>query len=467
MPIRALLAFSILSLLSFATVARAENDRLVLVSPHWEGIRYEYEQAFKRHYRAQTGRDVDVEWLSIGGTSDILRYLRSEYGKRPDGIGIDVFFGGGIDPYFQLADLKLLHPYRLPDDLLNRVGKEIGGLPLYDPEYRWYGAALSGFGILYNRIVLRLLHLPEPKTWADLGDPRLFSWVGSGDPRGSGAVHMAYEMVLQAYGWEKGWEVLTAMGGNVRNFVSGSGQTPKDVTVGEVAYGMSLDFYAAIQIAEAGADKIGYVMPKGQTSVNPDAIAILKGAPHLSVAEAFVQFVMSEAGQRLLMLRLGAPGGPVRYELRRFCVIPDLYARVAGMSDVTDNPFLWETGLRYDSAKGAKRWNVLNDLIGVLLIDSHAQLSEAWKRQIREGLSPEGGLAAMPVSEAEALALADRWKDVEFRSRTLSAWTVFARKKYGGAQGDGGMGWVDALTLAFSATLMVGMVVYMWKNRRL
>jgi hypothetical protein len=275
---------------------------------------------------------------------------------------------------------------------------------------------------------------------------------------------MAYEMVLQAYGWEKGWEVLTAMGGNVRNFVSGSGQTPKDVTVGEVAYGMSLDFYAAIQIAEAGADKIGYVMPKGQTAVNPDAIGILKGAPHLSAAEAFVQFVMSEAGQRLLMLRLGAPGGPARYELRRFCVIPDLYARVSDVSNVTDNPFLWETGLRYDSAKGAKRWNVLNDLIGVLLIDSHAQLSEAWKRKGR--LGPGGGLAAMPVSETEALALADRWKDAEFRSRTLSAWTVFARKKYGETGGDRGMGWVDALTLALSATLTVGMVVYMWKNRR-
>lgn len=468
MPTKAILTLSVLSLLSLTTVARPENDRLVLVSPHWEGIRYEYERAFQRHYRAQTGRDVDLEWLSIGGTSDILRYIRSEYGRRPDGIGIDVFFGGGIDPYLQLADLNLLHPYKLPDDALGRIGREIGGLPIYDPEYRWYGAALSGFGILYNRVVLRLLHLPEPRTWADLGDPRLFSWVGSGDPRGSGAVHMAYEIVLQAYGWEKGWEVLTRMGGNVRNFVAGSGQTPKDVTVGEVAYGISLDFYAAIQIAEAGADKIGYVSPKGQTAINPDAIGILKGAPHPGVAEAFVNFVMSDAGQKLLMLRVGAPGGPTRYELRRFCVIPDLYARVAGQSDVADNPFLWEAGLRYDSEKGAKRWNVLNDLIGVLLIDSHAQLTAAWKRLIREGITPEGlrRLAATPVSEAEALALADRWKDAEFRGRTLSAWTAFAREKYGGAQGDRGASWADALTLAFSAMFTAGLVAYMWKNRR-
>jgi hypothetical protein len=255
---------------------------------------------------------------------------------------------------------------------------------------------------------------------------------------------MAYETVLQAYGWDRGWEVLTAMGGNVRNFVSGSAQTPKDVAVGEVAYGMSLDFYAAIQIAEAGADKIGYVMPKGQTTINPDAVAVVRGAPHRETAEAFVRFVMSEPGQSLLMLKTGLPGGPTRYELRRFGVIPDLYARLAGLTHVTDNPFLWEAGFRYDSAKGAKRWNILNDLIGVLLIDSHDQLTRAWKRLNRQGPDPEGlrRLAAMPVTETELLALADRWKDPEFRSRTMADWTAFAREKYGGPPAAGGAaGW--------------------------
>ena len=71
-------------------------DRLVLISPHADEIQIEFEAGFKRAYRADTGRKVDVEWLDIGGgTSSILRYIKSEFGRSPEGMGIDLFFGGG------------------------------------------------------------------------------------------------------------------------------------------------------------------------------------------------------------------------------------------------------------------------------------------------------------------------------------------------------------------------------------
>ena len=443
-----------------------DADHLVLMSPHSDEIQNEFESAFVAFYQKATGRDVQVEWLDIGGgTSSILRYIKSEFGRSPEGIGIDIFWGGGTAPYVDLSERGLCHAYRLPDALLQRLPAQVGGVPLCDSAYRWYGTTLSGFGIVYNRRVLEILNLPIPKTWADLGAPELFSWVGSGDPRKSGSVHMAYELILQAYGWEKGWEVMTTLGANVRNFGASGSYAPKEVAVGEVAYGLSIDFYAWAQAAEVGDDYVGFVMPDNLTIVNPDGIAILKGAPNLEVAQAFLEFVMSDAGQKLWFLKKGSPGGPVNKQLNRFTVLPDLYTRYRDDAAVKLNPFEWRSDLIYDAERGSGRWRVLNDLIGVMIIDSHRALQAAWKDAMKDGVSKEErrALAAVPVSEDEALALAQAWDDAEVRNRTMAAWTDFARAKYGTHDMPWSVRFINAMTLIFPLGIAACVVAYLWR----
>jgi len=47
-------------------------------------------------------------------------------------------------------------------------------VPIYDPEHRWFGVALAGFGFVYNKRVLTLNRWPEIATWRELGSaPRL------------------------------------------------------------------------------------------------------------------------------------------------------------------------------------------------------------------------------------------------------------------------------------------------------
>ena len=36
-------------------------DQLVIVSPHNESIRFEFEQAFRKHYQEKTGRKVMID----------------------------------------------------------------------------------------------------------------------------------------------------------------------------------------------------------------------------------------------------------------------------------------------------------------------------------------------------------------------------------------------------------------------
>ncbi|HKY10094.1 MAG TPA: extracellular solute-binding protein [Candidatus Binatia bacterium] len=442
-------------------------DKLVLISPHWEGIRYEFERAFKARYQKETGRTVEFDWMDVGGSSETLRYVESEFRNKPRGIGIDVIFGGGYDPYLALKKAELLERYVLPKPLLEKIPPKLTGVPLYDPEHTWYGATLAGFGIIYNKAVLGLTKLPLLTTWEDLASPQAFGWVGSSDPRKSGSVHMVYEIILQAYGWEKGWRIITGMGANVRNFTNAASQIPKDVAIGEVAYGLAIDFYAWAQVKEAGEDKIGFLMPNNLTIITPDAIGILKGAPNLEVAKAFIRFVTSEEGQKLWLLVEKAPDGPQRFQLNRFSVLPSLYALPPQTTAVKLNPFTWQSDFAFDPQLSADRWSIVNDLIGALVIDQKHLLTRAWK----DGLEKRANeaefqrLAAMPIGAHEALALARaEWKNPSLRNQKLTEWIHFARSKYllGVKPPIIRYEWYSLFAFVF---LSLGLSVYGWKKR--
>ncbi len=407
--------------------------KLVIITPHWEGIRHEFSRAFSAWSERQLGYATDIEWLALGGTSDAVRYVRSEFKRAPEGINVDIFFGGGLDPFLQLKKEGLLQPCRISPSVLDPIPPTLTGIELYDPDHQWFGACLSGFGIIYNKRVLQLLKLPEPREWAGLATPRYFSWVGSGDPRSSGSVHMAYEIILQAYGWERGWSIILRMAGNIRNFSRAASDVPKDTALGEIACGLAIDVYAWSQIAEVGSDRIGFLLPEGLTVINPDSIAVLKGAPHPDLAEKFLEFTLSEAGQKLFVLHKGAPDGPQQYELGRMPIIPGLAAKLGKEAAVPLDPFRWKGGFTYNAAKGALRWNLLNDLIGAVIIDNHQELMMAWDKvrnsDMRGGLARE--LTAPPLLEAEAMRLAaGDWQRPERRSSIRAQWSAAAKSRY-------------------------------------
>ncbi len=436
-----LILFFLLTTLPLCAPASAA-DKIILLSPHWEGIRKEYREAFRRWHKAKYGTEVDLDFLLMGGTSEIMKFIGDQFGKNPNGIGVDVFWGGGIAPYMALAKQGLLEPYKAPDEILSKIPKDYGGMPMYDAEYLWYGAAMSGFGIIYNREVLRVMNMPEPETWADLARPEFFTWVGSGDPRHSGSIHMMYEIILQAYGWDKGWDIIKRMGANIRNFPRGGGQTSKDVALGETAVGLSIDLYALTQIAQSRTDKLAFVLPEGQTIINSDPIAILKGAPHKELAQHLIDFVLSEEGQKILMLPAGAEGGPKEFTLNRMSVLPSLYQILGGKLSTPSNPFEMKVTMRYDAKLGSARRALVDDLIGALVIDSHHDLMRAWRALMDAGIPDDAAkkFAAMPLTEAEALRLCEpeslgskktKWEtDPLLKGKEMTRWAVFAKKQY-------------------------------------
>ncbi len=412
-----------------------ETEELIIVSPHWEGIQYEFGRAFEKHAAETLNKKVTVRWRDLGGTSKIEKALDANYKANPETVGVDLFFGGGIDPFENQKRKNHLQACSLPEEIISRIPPSVGGFDLIDKDFMYYGAALSSFGILENRRVIEAVGLPAVETWEDLAQPELLGWVSSSDPRQSGSVHMIYEIILQAYGWEKAWEVIYQFSGNVKQFEQSSSAPTKQVSVGDVAYAVSIDINGMTQQAFLGKENVRFKIPAGVSVINPDGIAMMKGAPNEELAREFIQFVMSEKGQKLWMVSTGQPGGAEKFGITRMGVLPHLYEGDMSQLLVPLNPFEVDYPFQYDSEKGSSRWGIVNDLIGQTVIDVHSHLVRAWKAIIRLDPVRRSDLVAefsRPlVSEEEAFALADVWKNDKVQAgRLRNDWMRRAVERY-------------------------------------
>jgi len=383
----------------------AGADVLVILSPHADEIRAEFGQAFQTWYQAETGRRVDVQWPDAGGTSQILRRLQDKF--RTGRYDVDVVFGGGAI-YAEMKQLDMLQPYRLPEAVLAALPKEVAGQPLYDPEFYWYGAAASMFGIIYNKTAIADRGLPAVQGWETLADPKYFGLIGAVDPTKSGSVRKAYEIILQAHGYARGLAILTRLGASAREFYATASDVPRHCATGDIAAGPCIDFYADRQRRSEGGEHLGFLAPPGLTVLNCDPIGILKNAPHRAVAEKFVEFVMRPEGQRLWMLPPGAPGGPRQFALERMAVLPAVYdlPEVKAQGDRTI-PFTLPPATFYDAAAENDRLAILPDYLRVALIENHEPLRKAWRAILDAGAPDDlvGELVAPLLSESEMRAL--------------------------------------------------------------
>lgn len=393
------------------------STQLVIVSPHSDSIRKEFEDAWKKKHP-----ESSITWLNPGASSELLRFVLDQFKakkNKDEGIGVDLFFGGGLESFVELDENGLLQ--KLPSDY--KVPATLNGVPLRAKNNEWIGAALSGFGILYNKQIAARDKLPIPVTWADLGKKELLGRIELADPRKSGSAHVAYEIILQTNGWENGWKILTAMAGNSRAFIDSSSTLVNDVSSGEAVFVPAIDFYGRAKIAAAGKDKIGYIEPKGQSVVTPDPIGILKGAKNPKLAQEFVAFVLSPEGQKLWMLDKGAAGGPQSEALYRMGVLPSLYTPVMKGSLITSNPFAAKNARSYDSTKAAARRQVLDDLIGATLIDNHDALVG------RQRAFGDLNKMMLAPSEADVMQAAKEWGNAEYSQKKLGEWRDAAREK--------------------------------------
>jgi ABC-type Fe3+ transport system substrate-binding protein len=216
----------------------------------------------------------------------------------------DIFWGGESALFDKLAEQKLLVKHEIARELAEAIPPSIGKpkpIPLKDPSGFWIGTALEPYGIVYHPRLIRRLGVPEPKDWEDLLHPKLKGNVAQCAPTRSSSSHATYEVLLQVKGEQPGWEWLKKLGGNSGIFTARSRDVPSVVAKGEFAAGFAVPSYMAFEEVLAGFD-IKFVAPKN-AFVTPEPMAILAGARHPRAARAFIDFLLTERGQRVFMER--------------------------------------------------------------------------------------------------------------------------------------------------------------------
>ena len=279
--------------------AQPIEDELVLITPVAKTLTDPTLAEFAKYAKERWNITVKTAALAAGTPVAYGRIV--ELKGRPEA---DIFWGGESALFDKLAEQKLLAPHGLAKEVVDSIPASIGKpkpIPLKDPKGFWIGTVLEPYGLVYHPRVLQRLGVEPPKDWDDLLNPKLKGNVAQCAPTRSSSSHATYEVILQRDGDDKGWAWLKRLGGNTGIFTARSRDVPSVVARGEFAAGFAVPSYMAFEDRLAGFD-IKFVAPK-TAWITPEPIAIIAGAKHPKAARAFIEFLLSERGQRVAMER--------------------------------------------------------------------------------------------------------------------------------------------------------------------
>jgi ABC-type Fe3+ transport system substrate-binding protein len=401
----------------------------------------EYDAAFKLYWTQTLGRSWSAE-IQSGYKNPALpkeasievKEAHEVFLKSDVGCGLDLFFGGGTPDFAKQAQAGRLvdsgiigrHPDWFGDDT---IPQNYSGERYWDMRGLWIGAVLSNFGIVYNLDSLKRLGVSgDLRRWEDLTNPRLVGEIALADPTKSSSIAKAFENIIQQQiqdrlkllraanpeaeaatleaqavreGWLAGLRLLQLIGANSRYFTDTSQKPPIDVAQGNSAAGICIDFYGRQQAEaisrRADKNRLGFFAPIGGTMNSVDPIALFRGAEHRATAIAFMDYVLSMEGQKIWNFRPGTPGGPQRFALRRLPVRRDFYQQAdfkAWCSDPTDNPYGASEQLIYHPEWTASLFREMGFIIRVISLDTHQELTQAWRAIIAAGM-PADALAVL------------------------------------------------------------------------
>jgi ABC-type Fe3+ transport system, periplasmic component len=369
--VAAALAFVLAS--GTAAFAQDPSGKLVIVTSFPKDLTSAFQQAFQKAHPK-----VTVEILNRN-TNAGVKFLQETASNN----GTDLFWASAPDAFEVLKGANLLQAYK---PKVEGIPEKVGAYPVNDPQGMYAGFAASGYGIMWNTRYMKANNLPAPKEWADLTKAIYYDHVAISAPSRSGTTHLTIETILQGEGWEKGWRTNKELAGNYRTITERSFGVPDGVNSGSFGVGIVIDFFALS--SQASGFPVEFTYPT-VTTIVPANIGVVKNAPNKLAAETFVDFILSPAGQEVLL----------QPAIRRLPVNPATYEKApAGYP----NPFK-DTSLgaqvNFDVEVSQARYNVVDALFDQLITFQLDDLKAA-TRAIHQA---EAAIAKKPNDKARSL----------------------------------------------------------------
>jgi ABC-type Fe3+ transport system substrate-binding protein len=424
------LAAAMAAMLGVAALAQAPAGKITVMTSFSKDVTDPFKKAFEA---AHPGTTVEIQNRNTNAGVKLLEETRSAN-------AVDIFWASAPDAFDVLKGKGLLQKYAAK---ATGIPDKIGAYPMNDTERFYSGFAASGYGIMWNDRYVKANKLPEPKEWQDLAKAAYFDHVSIAAPSRSGTTHLTIETILQGEGWEKGWRTIKEMAGNFRAVTERSFGVPEAVNSGQVGYGIVIDFFAFS--AAASGFPVKFVYPS-VTTIVPANVGIVANAPNKAGAETFVEYLLSEQGQEVLLEK----------SIRRLPVRATTYVK-AGPD--YPNPFTdkrFTSVLKFDSKLSGSRRTVVDVLFDQLVTFQLDGLKAATKaiHEAEAALARKDSadgrakvkaardrIAAMPVSAEQAVAPETKaafggGKEKTSRQAELEQqWAAAAKTAYAEAKG--------------------------------
>src|SRR5437868_1048377 len=256
-------------------MAQAPSGKLVLYTSQPERDASQTVAAFKKAY---PGVDVD---LFRSGTTEVMGKLSAEFaGGQPKA---DVLLIADAASMESLKKDGRLMPY--PEAKLN--GLQQGS---YDPDKTYFGSKLITTGIAVNTSAKA-----RPASFADLAKPEYRGQIAMPSPLYSGAAAIMLGTMTSRS--DLGWSFFEKLKAADAVAVRGNGAVMTAVANGEKSYGVLVDFMAFN--AKAKGSPIDFIFPSEGLPAVTEPVAILKTTQNAAAARAFVDFILSDEGQKL------------------------------------------------------------------------------------------------------------------------------------------------------------------------